>query len=776
MKRNKLFSLFFLVSALFITTGCHQETGTENPSDSILPSETPSVSETDPVIEIDEIVVDQESISLYVGDSTELSFEVLPANATNKKVKFTSSHPEICTVDEKGTITAISEGETVITVEPFIEQESKISSSISVTVMRKVQPESLEVNFPSDVIKETEELPDHTIIEKYILETEKEYALSTIITPQNSSYQEVIYTIEPEKEDYLMIENNTLKTFNRQYIRIKIEAQIRSTDIKTVFYVMITTPKDIIDAKLQKIEETTKKKELESGVSSSVHIQKLNSLSSVTSDETITSTLYKDEVYDVKKAQKESYEYVKRRKIIDSELVSLTWDSKETEITSAEVKTIGTEITSEEAKRQSSLMYYDKCYGVGEIIFDNFLGREDEMGAADALEHYKVAQNGNTITITSNYRLGDVYYTYYYSGTITLNFSDTYVIQSAVYESKSFGTSNPFDPDTNEILPGKKPSTTMRYELALTLGEKVENDHPLDISKYYFTDFNASFVNKNPQYQDYYVGQTYQLSVDTFSPENASDLLDSIKITGVKDISGQNVLSFTEDSITILNSGTAEITVASKKVEKKYIVETKELLPSSIEIRYYGKTSLKPGETSSLIYAKVLPEDSVDTSYDLTIIEGEIAAFLTFDEMDEGYYLTANADVKEKTTVVIQAEAKTNDVDGNKIIATLEFVIVPELSKEEIEGLLIATTWYYQDEDGEYICTFTEDHQGTYKDDYYMITVTFHWEVQEDKTIVLTNQSTEGEESYTIDKMTLNDIGTELKIDIGYLSNTLSPR
>jgi uncharacterized protein YjdB len=56
------------------------------------------------------------SMTLLVGNEGYLFAVVLPVDATNKDVTWTSSKPGVATVDTKGTVTAVGVGETVITV------------------------------------------------------------------------------------------------------------------------------------------------------------------------------------------------------------------------------------------------------------------------------------------------------------------------------------------------------------------------------------------------------------------------------------------------------------------------------------------------------------------------------------------------------------------------------------------------------------------------------------------------------------------------------------
>lgn len=62
-----------------------------------------------------EIALEQETLELCPGDTAQLTALVTPEDAPDKTVIWTSSNPEIATVDETGLVTAVTHGETVIT-------------------------------------------------------------------------------------------------------------------------------------------------------------------------------------------------------------------------------------------------------------------------------------------------------------------------------------------------------------------------------------------------------------------------------------------------------------------------------------------------------------------------------------------------------------------------------------------------------------------------------------------------------------------------------------
>lgn len=68
-------------------------------------------------IYVEEIIIDEDELVMSVGKSYSLRPVIHPFEATNQTVSFSSSRPQIATVNEDGLITAVGVGSTVITVE-----------------------------------------------------------------------------------------------------------------------------------------------------------------------------------------------------------------------------------------------------------------------------------------------------------------------------------------------------------------------------------------------------------------------------------------------------------------------------------------------------------------------------------------------------------------------------------------------------------------------------------------------------------------------------------
>ncbi len=72
---------------------------------------------TEVYVPVESVAIQAASIYLYVGNTVDLWVKVLPENASNKTVTWTSSNPEVVSVDQNGHITALAGGEVFLTAE-----------------------------------------------------------------------------------------------------------------------------------------------------------------------------------------------------------------------------------------------------------------------------------------------------------------------------------------------------------------------------------------------------------------------------------------------------------------------------------------------------------------------------------------------------------------------------------------------------------------------------------------------------------------------------------
>lgn len=83
------------------------------------------------------VVLDRHEIQLYVGESSNLQATITPANTTNTSLVWSSTQPSVASVDQDGTVSALSEGKAIITVTTAAGQKT---DACSVTVSRESEP------------------------------------------------------------------------------------------------------------------------------------------------------------------------------------------------------------------------------------------------------------------------------------------------------------------------------------------------------------------------------------------------------------------------------------------------------------------------------------------------------------------------------------------------------------------------------------------------------------------------------------------------------------
>ncbi|NFD17127.1 Ig domain-containing protein [Clostridium botulinum] len=87
-------------------------------------------------VKAESISLDKTSMDLLEGSSDKLNAEVLPEDATNKKVVWSSSDEKIAKVDENGKVTAIKEGQATITAKV---EGTDLTATCKVNVTKKVE-------------------------------------------------------------------------------------------------------------------------------------------------------------------------------------------------------------------------------------------------------------------------------------------------------------------------------------------------------------------------------------------------------------------------------------------------------------------------------------------------------------------------------------------------------------------------------------------------------------------------------------------------------------
>jgi len=89
------------------------------------------------VMGVEGLTLSKETAEMTIGETLVLTADFLPENAYNRTVEWKSADPAIASVDENGVVTAIAEGETVISATSA--EDSEITASCAVKVKKAVE-------------------------------------------------------------------------------------------------------------------------------------------------------------------------------------------------------------------------------------------------------------------------------------------------------------------------------------------------------------------------------------------------------------------------------------------------------------------------------------------------------------------------------------------------------------------------------------------------------------------------------------------------------------
>ena len=86
----------------------------------------------DDTVKVESVVISEEDLFMIVGETRALMAHTFPENATNPALEWSTSDPQIVTVDKDGTVTAYNAGNAVITVKSVSNPEAKAECRVTV--------------------------------------------------------------------------------------------------------------------------------------------------------------------------------------------------------------------------------------------------------------------------------------------------------------------------------------------------------------------------------------------------------------------------------------------------------------------------------------------------------------------------------------------------------------------------------------------------------------------------------------------------------------------
>lgn len=120
------------------------------------------------------VVLSTNKAALYTTKGGMLTATVLPADAYDKRILWTSSNTQVATVDQNGRVTAVGSGVAVITAKTYV---GGVTAQCTVTVLKKTEVASIALNRATG-----------TLLKGY------SYRLTSSVYPENATFKNVTWT------------------------------------------------------------------------------------------------------------------------------------------------------------------------------------------------------------------------------------------------------------------------------------------------------------------------------------------------------------------------------------------------------------------------------------------------------------------------------------------------------------------------------------------------------------------------------------------------------
>lgn len=646
-------------------------------------------------------ILNKDITTLKGGQTLQLNVSVLPENATNKLVNYSSSDESVASVSFNGLVQARKEGTCTITA---TSDDGEKTDSITITVIA-----STVTNFTISFVDEVETIQsNNNTFYKLVLNQQYKLNVQFESTDKNDEILEANFNLD----GYCSFDTttNTLIPL-RKVDSLILTLKVKGTNLKKEFYLRIITTgeKDASEVinKLDKSAEKENNKTIQSyninldfdtldvyetrthatqsttfkvykdaldrymmgDVDTSITTTKKGASSSTTSKTNthIYKGLSKDGNYYEFQVDDNGYHYVTPLK---KNVVSEVSDSK-------------TQITRENALKQSTKIIMNSHVGLSEIAKMHFNGLyENSIGFGSAPIYFgqgaavnlSIVENNNVVTadtyfveqLPSTLFNGEVYfnhgeYTFNDEGLLT-----SIKVLSYVYDKTSF------DFDNNVLAKDAKYVEMYKTEYIQNFGDLFTlEENELDPSNLYFTNYSPVLATENGyRAEKYEIGESYYISFENQTPKYADSRIDSIIID---DSSNTDVAIITNEgrAISVVGSGVTTLTIYSTKnrVKTELIVNVGVVLPESIKVLVDGKeTSLVEayvGDTIDNISFSVLPDISsqeVEVKLDgvgtLTPKANGTYSFTSTQEGNATITFTSKVDKNVQTSIEIKITKK----------------------------------------------------------------------------------------------------------------------
>lgn len=221
MNKNKLYSVILAGIMIFTILIPINVLAEETDEETTTPEETASPT----VVSVESVEVSPSSVSsLIVGESKKLTVSVLPSNATDSTVTWSSSDEEVATVDENGTVTAKKAGS--VTIYATSNENNTKKGNCEITVIEN----------------KTEEKSTDTTIKKLTIENgtlSPSFSSSvyeyTVKVSSDVSSLDFDFTLNHSKAGYKIANNDSIRTGS--IVRIVVTAEDGKTSATYKFVI-----------------------------------------------------------------------------------------------------------------------------------------------------------------------------------------------------------------------------------------------------------------------------------------------------------------------------------------------------------------------------------------------------------------------------------------------------------------------------------------------------------------------------------------------------------
>lgn len=162
-----------------------------------------------PNAKIEKIELKLDNTILEKGERKKLEVLIEPEEASSHKVSYSSSNPNIASIDKNGNIHAISSGETIITVKS---EESDVQAEISISVHTSIEKLTI----------------DQT---EFYMQIGDTFKINTTLEPKNADNKNIIYT--SSNESIASVDNAGIITAKAEGEAVILVTSEENNNIKT---------------------------------------------------------------------------------------------------------------------------------------------------------------------------------------------------------------------------------------------------------------------------------------------------------------------------------------------------------------------------------------------------------------------------------------------------------------------------------------------------------------------------------------------------------------